>query len=431
MKRLYTIIVAALIASFSLSLTGQTTGTLSYKITTSDVGGGKYSPKYVFVVWVTDNAGAFVKTLYYIGSQKSDLVTYFATPGINQTNAVTGATFTTSPQNLTITWDAKNSSNAVVTDGTYKVRVEQTNTDKPTQGPLYTFSFNKSATAITNTTLTDQSPFINMSYTWTPPSNIAVTGVTVAPSTLNILPAGTSTLTATIAPANATNKAVTWTSSDPTVATVSGAGVVTAVKVGTTTVTAKTTDGNFTSTCAVTVTSAAVAVTSVSLSKMVTSIAIGANETITASVLPVNATNMNVTWSSSNTAVATVANGIITGVKAGTANIVVTTVDGSFKDTCVVSIVPVAIEDQTIQALSIFPNPVGTTLQLSFDAVDAGKATLDIFSETGTRLISKDIAVTADKNIIAVPVEKLAAGLYFVSIKLNGLSVTKPFFIEK
>ncbi|MGV2788103.1 hypothetical protein GNF98_20950 [Clostridium perfringens] len=62
------------------------------------------------------------------------------------------------------------------------------------------------------------------------------------------------TLTATVAPANATNKAVTYSSSDPTIATVTNAGKVTAVAEGTATITVKTTDGNKTANCTVTVT---------------------------------------------------------------------------------------------------------------------------------------------------------------------------------
>lgn len=84
-------------------------------------------------------------------------------------------------------------------------------------------------------------------------SNEPVTGVGVIPSTLALEPEDTATLTAKITPDNAGNKAVTWESSDDTVATVSASGVVTAVADGTATITATTTDGGFTDTCAVTV----------------------------------------------------------------------------------------------------------------------------------------------------------------------------------
>ncbi len=84
---------------------------------------------------------------------------------------------------------------------------------------------------------------------------IAVTGVTLNKSTASIGVGDTETLTATVAPSNALNKAVTWTSSNTSVATVSE-GVVTAVAAGSATITVTTTDGSFTATCAVTVVNA-------------------------------------------------------------------------------------------------------------------------------------------------------------------------------
>ena len=86
-------------------------------------------------------------------------------------------------------------------------------------------------------------------------SSVAVTGVSVSPTTASITAGGTSQLTATVAPSNATNKTVTWSSSDTAVATVSTSGLVTAVAAGTAIITVTTQDGGFTSTCAVTVAS--------------------------------------------------------------------------------------------------------------------------------------------------------------------------------
>ncbi|WP_442957025.1 Ig-like domain-containing protein [Peribacillus sp. Aquil_B1] len=83
--------------------------------------------------------------------------------------------------------------------------------------------------------------------------NKAVTGVTLNASTLNINKNTTSQLTATVAPADATNKAVTWSSSNPAVATVNSSGLVTGVTEGNAIITATTIDGGFTATCSYTI----------------------------------------------------------------------------------------------------------------------------------------------------------------------------------
>ena len=87
-----------------------------------------------------------------------------------------------------------------------------------------------------------------------PVIDVPVTGVTVSPTSDSIAVSETLTLTATVAPEDATNKAVTWGTSDDTIATVSDAGVVTGVAAGTATITVTTVDGSFTATCEVTVT---------------------------------------------------------------------------------------------------------------------------------------------------------------------------------
>ena len=85
---------------------------------------------------------------------------------------------------------------------------------------------------------------------------VAVTGVTLDKETASVVMGSTITLVATVAPADATNKAVIWSSDTPAVATVSQAGVVTGISVGSAVITVTTVDGSKTDTCTVTVTSA-------------------------------------------------------------------------------------------------------------------------------------------------------------------------------
>ena len=83
---------------------------------------------------------------------------------------------------------------------------------------------------------------------------VSVTGVSLSKSSLDLKVDDTETLVATISPSNATNKSVTWTSSNTDVATVSNNGLVTAISNGNATITVTTSDGSFTDTCLVSVT---------------------------------------------------------------------------------------------------------------------------------------------------------------------------------
>ncbi len=88
---------------------------------------------------------------------------------------------------------------------------------------------------------------------------VAVTGVSLNKASTSIVEGKTETLVATVAPSNASDKSVSWSSDDESVATVDG-GIVTAVAAGTATITVTTTDGSFTDECEVTVTEAPAAV---------------------------------------------------------------------------------------------------------------------------------------------------------------------------
>jgi uncharacterized protein YjdB len=168
---------------------------------------------------------------------------------------------------------------------------------------------------------------------------VAIESVSLNKSTLSLEEGTSETLTATVNPSNATDKSVTWSSSNSAVATVDANGKVTAVAAGEAEITVTTTDGAKTATCAVTVTASAVAVESVSLNKTELSLIVGAEETLTATVLPENADNKAVTWSSSDESVATVdANGKVKAIAIGEAVITVTTADGGKTASCTVTV---------------------------------------------------------------------------------------------
>ncbi len=146
------------------------------------------------------------------------------------------------------------------------------------------------------------------------------------------------TLSCTVIPTNATDKSVTWSSSNSSVAKVDENGRVTAVSVGTANIVVKTTSGEKTATCKVTVPAVAVNVSGLTLDKNFQALDVGETATLTATVTPSNATNPNVIWTSENKSVATVVNGVVTAVGEGTTTIVATAEDNGYKDTCMISV---------------------------------------------------------------------------------------------
>lgn len=153
------------------------------------------------------------------------------------------------------------------------------------------------------------------------------------------------TLTATVLPENASNKNVSWSTSDYTIATVDPYGTVEPVSDGTCTITATTWEGGYTATCQVTVTRYW-AVEGVFIEPSAIELTeIGATYQLTETVYPENATNKEVEWTSLNPDIATVDNnGLVRAINKGEATIQVKTECGGYTDTCDVY---VNIEDDT------------------------------------------------------------------------------------
>ena len=171
------------------------------------------------------------------------------------------------------------------------------------------------------------------------PQVVKVTGVTLNVKEVSLMVGAKETLKVVVAPENATNKRVTWSSNKTDVASVDGQGVVTAHKAGEALVTVKSEDGGKTATCKVTVKAEKVAVTGVKLDKTEHTLAVGGTVTLVATVTPEGATNKKVSWKSDKTDIATVdENGKVTAVKAGVAKITVTTEDGKKTASCTITV---------------------------------------------------------------------------------------------
>ena len=180
---------------------------------------------------------------------------------------------------------------------------------------------------------------------------VAVEGIKLNKTSLNLNTNASETLKASITPADASNKGVTWSSSNAKVATVDANGKVVAKSAGTATITATTKDGGHKATCEVKVSD--VKVTGIKLSSSSLSMSIGTSKKVTATITPNNATNKAVTWKSDNTSVATVdSTGKITAKAEGTATITATTKDGNYKATVDVTVKSIKVTGVSVSASS-------------------------------------------------------------------------------
>lgn len=165
-----------------------------------------------------------------------------------------------------------------------------------------------------------------------------VESVSLNKTTLKLNVEDAEDLIVNILPKNADNKNVKWKSSDINIAYVIK-GYVRGVAAGTATITVTTEDGNKTATCEVTVIQPTIDVASISLNTTETTILEENKIMLTAEILPKNATNKTIKWTSSNNTIASInEEGMLTGIKAGEAIIKATTEDGNKTAICTVTV---------------------------------------------------------------------------------------------
>ena len=226
---------------------------------------------------------------------------------------------------------------------------------------------------------------------------ILVSSVTLDKQTAEVLRGETVTLTATVLPTDADNTTLVWTSSDETVATVQD-GVVTTLKVGEAVITATTTDGtDLSASCTITV--KPILVSSVTLDKQTAEVLRGESVTLTATVLPADADNTTLVWTSSDETVATVQDGVVTTLKAGEAVIIATTTDGTdLSASCTVTVKPILVSSITLdkQTAEVLRDEK-VTLSATVSPADADNTTLVWTSSDETVATVQDGVVTTLK----------------------------------
>jgi uncharacterized protein YjdB len=241
-----------------------------------------------------------------------------------------------------------------------------------------------------------------------------VDGVTLSADSIDIEPDSTFQLTATVAPAEATDPSVSWSSLNPSIATVSGSGLVTGVAGGSTSIVVTTADGGFTDACKVTV-RLHVSVTGVVLEKQSTTINKNLTEKLACTVSPAEAQNKEVTWRSLNEAIATVNDtGLVTAVEEGVAPIVVTTVEGGFSDTCEVTVSIVHVTSISVEPKQLLNLLVGGSQQQLTATVQPGDAT-----NKSVTWVSRDASI-AEVSSDGVVSARNGGEVYIVAIAADG-----------
>ncbi|MCM1364318.1 MAG: Ig-like domain-containing protein [Faecalibacterium sp.] len=167
--------------------------------------------------------------------------------------------------------------------------------------------------------------------------NVKMKSIKLNKTAVEVISGNTYTLKATVSPSNTTNKKLTWTSSNTKVAKVNSSGKITAVGAGKATITCKSADGSVSAKCTVTVPKVVAIGIKLDITKL--TMQVGATYKLNAQVLPANATNKKVIWSTTNSKVATVdSNGKVKAVGKGTCRIKVKSAENNTVETCVVTV---------------------------------------------------------------------------------------------
>lgn len=246
-----------------------------------------------------------------------------------------------------------------------------------------------------------------------------VTSITISPQTYTFKALGEALqLSATVLPLTAENKVITWSSSNNDIATVDASGKVTALADGTCTITATSTDGtNISATANITVDSK-VPVTGISVTPTTLSLYPTETSTLTATVVPANATVKTYTWSSSNNDIATVdATGKVTAIAAGSCTITATsTDDSSKKGNCRVTV--------NNQEFSIDPENKSLYVGESFTiAYTVKPPVVPVFSSSNTSVATVD--ATGKVTALAAGTAKIEATAHGITLECE-VTVANP-----
>ena len=270
-------------------------------------------------------------TAIQVSLESLTLTSHEVLMGINSTYRLSCSFMPSDASNKNVTWSSSDNNIATVSNGLVSAKAV---------GEAYIYA------------ISNENPEIKDSCLVT--VVVPVEGITISQSECTLAVGNSLQLETAINPANATNKKVSWDSSNESVCIVKD-GIITAIAKGISIITVTTEEGKFRANCTVTVVQP---VTNITLDHNTYELhGIGASGKLTATVEPEDASNKDVTWKSSNESVCVVSNGAIIAVGYGEAVIIATSVDGGHMAICSVKVddnTPVREVDAEASAYKVF-----------------------------------------------------------------------------
>lgn len=279
---------------------------------------------------------------------------------------------------------------------------------------------------------------------------IELKGISLNKNTLTLKEKTSEILKIQYTPSNATNKNITWQSSNKNIATVDSSGKVTGISPGTAKITVISKDGGFVSECKVIVEAISKKITGVSLDKKELKINAGEESTLKATINPSYAENKNITWESSNEEVAIVKDGKITAIKPGDAEIKVITDDGKKEAICKITVLSPPIksikfqeEEMTVYIDSetkletinepkdsIMEEPVWISSNETVATIENGLLKALNIGEATITITNKEKTISAAINIKVIPKPKEKLSIKIEGYNLNFEPDIKNYTLE-
>ena len=270
---------------------------------------------------------------------------------------------------------------------------------------------------------------------------INLKSINISPETLTLTEGNNGKLNVSFNPENATDKKVTWKSSNTKIVTVDESGNIKAISPGSATITAISNDGEYESSSKITVKSLDRSLKSISLNKTELTLKVGESETLSINYNPSYASNKDVSWSSSNNDIVTIDNGKVTAIKPGTVEIKATSKEGNHESICKVTVLFPPIESikferdkqtvyvgstTTLKTIStpedsMINNPVWSSSDETIATIENGELTALNVGKTTVTISDSEGKVTASTEITVIekPTEELKITIDGYNLNFN------------